>query len=90
MSITALDNDTNFALSEDMIFSNKNLLLYVFNTNKKIKLEIEKTGEYKPTHIALLASGDLLLLERNFSPIRGVSARNSLIKKPNVLSKETL
>ncbi len=80
-AMTPLDNHTIFTLTEDMVFSNGNLLITIFNPNKNISMEFKKYGTYKPTDLSLLPNGNLLLLERSYSRAKGASARISIIEK---------
>ena len=42
-------------------------------------LSVVRTGRFKPTDLALLPDGDLLLLERRYSPVGGPAARLSIL-----------
>ena len=48
--------------------------------NKLKKVSINRSGSFKPTDLSALPSGDIILLERSYTPIKGAAARISLIK----------
>jgi len=43
------------------------------------ELSFARTGDFAPTDLALLPSGDVLLLERRFTPLTGAGARLSIL-----------
>jgi hypothetical protein len=47
-------------------------------------LSLERTGDFAPTDLALLPGGDLLLLERRYTPLTGVGARLSILRAAEV------
>ena len=47
-------------------------------------LTLRRTGEFKPTDLALLPDGDLLLLERRFSLLGGLGIRVSRIRAADI------
>ena len=75
-------------IAEDKVLSNGNLQAYIFKNGKIKYLTLIKNGSFKPTDLATLPTGDLLLLERSFTPFRGVEARISLIKYSSIFSTE--
>ncbi len=79
-----------FLITEDKINKNSNIEAFIFNNNKLSALELNKTGIFKPTDLSNLANGDLLLLERSFTPIMGPAARISLIEKEKIIPGQTL
>ena len=77
-------------ITEDKVLSNGNLQAYIFKNGKIKYLTLIKNGSFKPTDLTTLPTGDLLLLERSFTPIRGVEARISLIKYSSLFSSESI
>ena len=89
-SMSSLKDSSLLLLSEDLVIENDKIVGYRFYDHKMEKLFFKKTGSYKPTDVASLPSGDLLLLERSFTPIKGASARISLIKFDDLFSKSLI
>ena len=86
-AMAPLKNNSIFLLSENLIHPDGKIAGYLLSDNKLKKVYVKKNGSFKPTDMASLPDGNILLLERSFSPVRGVSARISVIKyedlKPN-------
>ncbi len=89
-SISPLKDSSLLLLSEDLVVENDKLIGFRFFNHEMEQLLFKKTGDYKPTDIASLPSGDILLLERSFSPIKGASARISLIKFDDLFTKSLI
>ncbi len=53
-------------------------------------VSLERTGDYAPTDLALLPDGDLLLLERRYTPLGGPGARLSIVPAASVQSNARL
>ena len=86
-AMAPLKNNLIFLLSENLIYPDDKIAGYLLSDNKLKKVYVKKNGSFKPTDMSNLPDGNILLLERSFSPVRGVSARISVIKyedlKPN-------
>ena len=86
-AMAPLKNNSIFLLSENLIHPDDKIAGYLLSDNKLKKVYVKKNGSFKPTDMASLPDGNILLLERSFSPLRGASARISVIKyedlKPN-------
>ena len=86
-AMAPLKNNSIFLLSENLIHPDDKIAGYLLSDNKLKKVYVKKNGSFKPTDMSNLPDGNILLLERSFSPVRGVSARISVIKyedlKPN-------
>ncbi len=86
-AMAPLKNNSIFLLSENLIHPDDKIAGYLLSDNKLKKVYVKKNGSFKPTDMSSLPDGNILLLERSFSPVRGVSARISAIKyedlKPN-------
>ena len=86
-AMAPLKNNSIFLLSENLIHPDDKIAGYLLSDNKLKKVYVKKNGSFKPTDMSSLPEGNILLLERSFSPLRGASARISIIKyedlKPN-------
>ena len=86
-AMAPLKNNLIFLLSENLIYPDDKIAGYLLSDNKLKKVYVKKNGSFKPTDMSNLPDGNILLLERSFSPVRGASARISVIKyedlKPN-------
>ena len=86
-AMAPLKNNSIFLLSENLIYPNDKIAGYLLSDNKLKKVYVKKNGSFKPTDMSNLPDGNILLLERSFSPVRGASAKISVIKyedlKPN-------
>ena len=65
--------------------SERKRLYLACKNNKLKKVFINRNGSFKPTDLSALPSGDIILLERSYSPIKGAAARISLIKYKDIL-----
>ena len=79
-AMAPLKNNSIFLLSENLIYPNDKIAGYLLSDNKLKKVYVKKNGSFKPTDMSSLPDGNILLLERSFSPVRGASARISVIK----------
>ena len=75
-----LKNNSIFLLSENLIHPDDKIAGYLLSDNKLKKVYVKKRGSFKPTDMSSLPDGNILLLERSFSPVRGASAQISVIK----------
>ena len=86
-AMAPLKNNSIFFLSENLIHPDDKIAGYLLSDNKLKKVYVKKNGSFKPTDMSSLPDGNILLLERSFSPVKGASARISVIKyedlKPN-------
>ena len=86
-AMAPLKNNSIFLLSENLIHPDDKIAGYLLSDNKLKKVYVKKNGSFKPTDMSSLPEGNILLLERSFSPVRGASAKISVIKyedlKPN-------
>ena len=83
-AMAPLKNNSIFLLSENLIHPDNKIAGYLLSDNKLKKVYVKKNGSFKPTDMSNLPDGNILLLERSFSPVRGVSARISIIKYENL------
>ncbi len=79
-AMAPLKNNSIFLLSENLIHPDDKIAGYLLSDNKLKKVYVKKRGSFKPTDMLSLPDGNILLLERSFSPVRGASARISVIK----------
>ena len=79
-AMAPLKNNSIFLLSENLIHPDDKIAGYLLSDNKLKKVYVKKRGSFKPTDMSSLPDGNILLLERSFSPVRGASARISVIK----------
>ena len=86
-AMAPLKNNSIFFLSENLIHPDDKIAGYLLSDNRLKKVYVKKNGSFKPTDMSSLSDGNILLLERSFSPVKGASARISVIKyedlKPN-------
>ena len=86
-AMAPLKNNSIFLLSENLVHPDDKIAGFLLSDNKLKKVNVKKNGSFKPTDMSSLPDGNILLLERSFSPVRGASARISIIKnedlKPN-------
>ena len=86
-AMAPLKNNSIFLLSENLIHPDDKIAGYLLSDNKLKKVYVKKNGSFKPTDMSSLPDENILLLERSFSPVKGASARISVIKyedlKPN-------
>ena len=78
-AMAPLKNNSIFLLSENLIHPDDKIAGYLLSDNKLKKVYVKKRGSFKPTDMLSLPDGNILLLERSFSPVRGASARISVI-----------
>lgn len=84
-AMVQLDKDRFFVLSEGSRDPVGNLRGYIVNTDNKWELlNLKATEEFLPTDMAMLPSGDVVLLERSYRVLSGVKMRLSLIKKSDI------
>ena len=88
-AMAPLKNNSIFLLSENLVHLDDKIAGFLLKDNKLKKINVKKNGSFKPTDMSSLPNGDILLLERSFSPVKGASARISIIKyedlKPNAV-----
>ena len=83
-AMAPLKNNSIFLLSENLIHPDDKIAGYLLSDNKLKKVYVKKRGSFKPTDMLSLPDGNILLLERSFSPVRGASARISVIKSEDL------
>ena len=79
-AMAPLKNNSIFLLSENLVHPDDKIAGFLLKDNKLKKINVKKNGSFKPTDMSSLPDGDILLLERSFSPVRGASARISIIQ----------
>ena len=89
-AMARLKDNSLFLLSEDLVTSDDKLMGFILKNNKLKKVLINKSGSFKPTDLSALPSGDIILLERSYSPIKGAAARLSLIKHEDLLYEKII
>ena len=89
-AMASLKDNSLFLLSEDLVTSDDKLMGFILKNNKLKKVFINRSGSFKPTDLSALPSGDIILLERSYSPIKGAAAKISLIKLEDLLYKEII
>ena len=89
-SFVPISKNGLFLITEDKINRNGNIDAFIYKDSKLNGLELNKKGIFKPTDLSMLPNGDLLLLERSFTPIKGPAARISLIKKNTIIPGKKL
>ena len=78
------------AISEDGRTSEGDLQGWIVDGDNRYSVSYVTEGSFKPTDLALLPSGDLLVLERRFSALGGFGARLRLVDKENIRPGERL
>ncbi|MBI1261639.1 MAG: twin-arginine translocation pathway signal [Rhizobiales bacterium] len=68
------------AITEDTLDPRGNIMAFIANGRKLTRFSLRPNGPYKPTDVARLPYGDLLVLERRFSPLSGVGMSLRLLK----------
>lgn len=86
-AMTLLKDNSLFFLSENLVTSDDKIIGFILKNNKLSKVFVNKSGSFKPTDLSALPSGDIILLERSYSPIKGAAARISLIKYEDLIYK---
>ena len=84
-AMTSLKDNSLIFISEDLVDSNDRIIGFRLYENKLSKIFVKKNGSFKPTDLSVLPSGDILMLERSFTPIKGAKARISLIKYQDII-----
>jgi len=84
-AMTSLKDNSLIFISEDLVDSNDRIVGFRLYENKLSKIFVKKDGSFKPTDLSVLPSGDILMLERSFTPIKGAKARISLIKYQDII-----
>tara|TARA_B100001996_G_scaffold382462_1_gene374346 strand:+ start:1556 stop:2509 length:954 start_codon:yes stop_codon:yes gene_type:complete len=84
-AMTSLKDNSLIFISEDLVDSNDRIVGFRLYENKLSKIFVKKNGSFKPTDLSVLPSGDILMLERSFTPIKGAKARISLIKYQDII-----
>lgn len=78
-SLTVLADGKVLALTEDARDENGRIRGWLLADGFEKPVRLDPTGTFKPTDLARLPDGDLLLLERRYSPLTGVAVRLSRI-----------
>jgi len=89
-ALTVLPNGEILAISEDFRDKNKDLHGWLMHLDVALPITLRATGEYKPTGLAVMPDGNLLLLERRFSHIGGLGLRLSTIETETVRPRAML
>lgn len=84
-ALTVLGPGVLLALSEDGRTPEGDLRGWFIDGAKHDEVSFVTQGRFKPTDLAVLPSGDLLVLERSFSGLGGFGARLSVIDRETVL-----
>ncbi|WP_119461322.1 esterase-like activity of phytase family protein [Rhodospirillaceae bacterium SYSU D60014] len=71
-------------LSEDGADAAGDIRGWISAANGWAEISLARTGRFKPTDLALLPDGDVLLLERRYSPIGGPAARLSILSATEI------
>lgn len=81
------------AITEDSRDPRGNLIGFIANGKKIIRFALKPDEPYKPTDMARLPDGDVLLLERRYSPLAGVGMKVVLLRgsdfRPGAVIKGT-
>lgn len=73
-------NPRLFAISEDSRDARGNVMGFIANGKKIIRFALKPSDPYKPTDMARLPDGDVLVLERRYSPLAGVGMKVVLLR----------
>jgi hypothetical protein len=80
-AVAQLANGRLLIISESFLDRKKHLRGWIGGFGSRWqRVSLEKTGDFEPTSLAPLPGGDLLLLERSYSPARGVHIRLSRLR----------
>ena len=83
-AVAALPGDRFLAVSEDARNVTGDLRGWLVEKGQSRPVTYAATGDFQPTDFALLPSGDVLALERAFSPLAGASARLQIIARQTI------
>ena len=83
-ALAALPGDRFLAVSEDVRNVTGDLRGWLVEEGRSRPVTYAATGDFQPTDFALLPSGDVLALERAFSPLAGASARLQIIARQSL------
>lgn len=89
-AMTSLKDNSLIFISEDLVTSDEKIVGFRLHKNKLSKIFVKKSGAFKPTDLSKLPSGDILMLERSFTPIKGAKARISLIKYQDIIKNDLI
>lgn len=89
-ALTVLRPGVLLALSEDGRTPEGDLQGWLIDGEQHDEVSFVTQGRFKPTDLAVLPSGDLLVLERSFSGLGGFGARLSVIDRATVVPGERL
>lgn len=84
-ALVALDDATTLAISEEGDTSDGRLIGWLLRQQGSTSIYYQPSGKgYKPTDLTRLPDGNVLLLERRFTILSGVSSRLCLIDKESI------
>lgn len=89
-AMTLLKDRTLFVLSEDARTTEGLIKGWLIRDSKGSPVFYRPTAKFLPTDMVRLATGDLLVLERRFSVLAGISSRLCLVKGASIQPRATL
>lgn len=89
-AIAALSKDRILALTEDMWDQQGRLVGWLVAGQRWQPLRLRANGLFRPTDMAALPNGDVLLLERRFTLAGGPAARISFLKAKSIAADAVL
>lgn len=89
-AMTSLPDGRLLLITEELLDDNGDHVGWVVGPDGPHELSAAATGIFKPTDLASLPNGDVLLLERRFTPIGGLAGRISLITADQIAGGKRL
>lgn len=85
-AMTSLPGGTLIAIAEDSNHSDDLLDGWIISSSQIAKFKYRMTENFRPTDLATLPDGNLVLLERRFNLLKGLAARIRTIKADDLLN----
>lgn len=85
-AMTSLPGGTLVAIAEDSNRSDDLLDGWIISSSQIARFKYRMTENFRPTDLATLPDGNLILLERRFSLLKGLAARIRTIKAEDLLN----
>jgi hypothetical protein len=89
-AITAIADGRLLAISEELMLDPETHAGWLIGPKGAQSIGFARTGEFKATDLALLPDGDVLVLERRFTPMGGPGMRLSRVKAADVAAGKRL
>lgn len=83
-ALAPLGDGSILMLSEELYVESGDLRGWLWRKGRSLSLRYVTVGPYQPTDIAVLPGGDVLVLERRYSPLGGAGARLVRLAKADI------